>query len=76
MLTTTKTTITLPPRHHTIIIIITQHLHQNCRYDVCANQENTTNAKKAACATLEAFALECSNIGLGSDTWRMEANCR
>ena len=55
-------------------ILANGHL-ENCRYDVCANQDNPTNAKAAACGSLEAFATNCLNKGFPSD-WRTIAGCR
>ena len=46
---------------------------ENCEYDVCS-QDNVDNAKDAACRSLAAFNLECSNIGLGAD-WRAVSGC-
>ena len=46
----------------------------NCVFDVCMNQGDLDNAKAAACGSLEAFNLECSEIGLGAD-WRLIAGC-
>ena len=48
---------------------------ENCRYDVCANQDNADNAKAAACGSLEAFATQCLDKGFVSD-WRLVAGCR
>ncbi|KAI0209188.1 hypothetical protein LSAT2_006158 [Lamellibrachia satsuma] len=47
---------------------------ENCKYDVCSNQDDPLKAKEAACRSLSAFNLECSNIGLGAD-WRGIAEC-
>jgi len=47
----------------------------NCKYDVCSNQDNPKNAKEAACGSLQAFNAECSNLG-ASASWRTAAGCR
>lgn len=47
---------------------------ENCKYDVCSNQDDPVKAKEAACRSLAAFNLECSNIGQGAD-YRDVAKC-
>ena len=47
---------------------------ENCRYDVCANQEDPDVIKQAACGTLAALAAECLNAGVPVD-WREVADC-
>jgi len=48
---------------------------ENCKYDVCSNQADPVKAKEAACRSLAAFNMECSNINQGAD-YRAAANCR
>ena len=49
---------------------------ENCRFDVCANMDLPTPAKRAACGTLEAFSAQCFDLGYGHVDWRTVADCR
>lgn len=49
---------------------------ENCRFDVCANMDLPTPAKRAACGTLETFSVLCFDLGYGHVDWRTVADCR
>ena len=49
--------------------------HKNCMHDTCANQNDLTLAKEAACGSLEVLAADCaSKVRVG--IWREAAGCR
>ena len=47
----------------------------DCAFDVCANKNNTDDAKEAACGSLKALADACAHKGFEVN-WRSKAKCR
>ncbi len=51
-------------------------IFDSCCFDVCHNADNDTNAKNAACSTLEVFEHYCLLLQEHEVDWREQAQCR
>ena len=66
----------LPRPYLNTVTTLSSELFDNCHYDVCANQDNEKDAKKASCASLAHLATICATLGKTIDyKYREELKC-